>query len=559
MSQKNTTNRVLASAAAIAIAASGFSGLATAANAQDNVKPTYDLVLTNNGPLASTFPADGTSNLTIHKKVNPENFGTPDGKGQAQNNTPGDQAGKGYTFTLTRVATGEQLKNQNVFNELAKISQTQDRTVVSRVNANETLQSAGVTANPNGAAAYTLNTNAQGEATETGITNGVYLVQETASPDDTTSKVHPFLVFLPQPDPQAVPKTTADAQDWNDNVHVYPKNGRTNINKTVIDKDKNVGDAVEYTLSATVPASAQNETLRKFNLRDIFNSDELGDFSVLESTIQHKDGSTEKVEVTQGNATATDESTRGGNTAIEYTVPTENLKPGDVVSIKVSATLKDTRKDSEIINEAKTVVRHSGDDADHVTKPVEVITYVGNINLTKFSDLDGNNERDNATEEALAGATFELYRTRAAAEARAKNIDGDAPTGENAPVKTGTTDENGNLSFTGLHVNDFVNNADVSEFNGYFLVETKAPEGFVLPSADKNVREITLTKEDNTAAAGQPMIISNQTDIPNVPNERVMPQLPGTGENGIIVLGVLAFLLLGGAGVYAATRSRKTA
>ena len=55
------------------------------------------------------------------------------------------------------------------------------------------------------------------------------------------------------------------------------------------------------------------------------------------------------------------------------------------------------------------------------------------------------------------------------------------------------------------------------------------------------------------------MLISNQTDIPNVPNERVMPQLPVTGENGIIVLGVLAFLLLGGAVVYAATRSRKTA
>ena len=34
MSRKNTTNRVLASAAAIAIAASGLGGLATAANAQ---------------------------------------------------------------------------------------------------------------------------------------------------------------------------------------------------------------------------------------------------------------------------------------------------------------------------------------------------------------------------------------------------------------------------------------------------------------------------------------------------------------------------------------------
>ena len=557
MSRKNTTNRVLASAAAIAIAASGLGGLATAANAQGG--DTAATVENVNGPLARTFPADGTSSLTIHKKVNPDKFGKADGKGKAQNNTPGDKAGEGYTFTLTPVATGDQLTDQTVFNELAKISQTQDRTVVSRINANEKLKAKDITADANGKAAYTLETDKDGEVTETGIKNGVYLVQETESPDDTTSKVHPFLVFLPQPDPQAVPKATAADGDWNSEVHVYPKNGKTNINKTVIDKDKNVGDAVEYTLSATVPASAQNETLTKFNLRDIFNDKELGDFSVVGSNIEHKDGSTEKVEVTQGNATATDESTRGGNTKIEYEVPTENLKPGDVVSIKISATLKDTRKDSEIINEAKTVVRHSEDDAEHVTKPVEVITYVGNINLTKFSDLDGNDERDEATEEALAGATFELYRTREAAEARAKNIDGEAPTGENAPVKTETTDENGNISFTGLHVNDFVDNKEVSEFNGYFLVETKAPEGFVLPSADKNVREITLTKEDNTAEAGQPMLISNQTDIPNVPNERVMPELPGTGQSGVYALGLLAFLLLGGAGVYAAARNRKTA
>lgn len=557
MSRKNTTNRVLASAAAIAIASSGLGSFAIA-NAQDNdVNPPKAEVeySSTNGPLARTFPADGTSSLTIHKKVNPDKFGKADGKGQAQDNTPGDKAGEGYTFTLTPIATGDQLTDQTVFNELAKISQTQDRTVVSRINVNEKLKAKNITADANGKAAYTLKTDKNGEATETGIKNGVYLVQEKESPDDTTSKVHPFLVFLPQPDPQAIPKATASDGDWNNAVHVYPKNGRTNINKTVVDKDKNVGETVKYTLSATVPASAQNETLTKFNLRDIFNDKELGEFKVDNSVVERKGGAVDKIEVKQGEATATDESTLGGNTKIEYEVPVEGLKAGDIVKIELSATLLETREDSEIINEARTVVRHSGDDSDHVTKPVEVRTYVGDIEITKFSDLN-NDKKLNEGEEVLEGAVFELYRTKEEAEARVKNLDGKKP--ENA-VGHGTTDKEGKIKFEGLHVNDFADNAEVANHTGYFLVEVKAPEGFQLPNADENIKELKLTKAEHSTQEGNTLKISHQAEIPNIPEERFMPELPGTGQNGVYALGLLAFLLLGGAGVYAAARNRKTA
>lgn len=558
MSQKNTTNRVLASAAAIAIAASGFGGLATAANAQDG-DTTVITAEAGKGPLASTLP-DGNSTLTIHKKINPKSYGEADPKGAAQDGVAGKAAETGYTFTLKRVANAEQLRDQDVFNALAGLSQVQDRNIAGRINDNTTLQGKNISA-PTGSADFTLNTDENGVATQADIPNGVYLIEETESPANSTSQVHPFLVFLPQPDPAADTKATAATEDWNSDVHVYPKNGRTNITKTVVDANQNVGDRVNYTLTATVPSSAEGETLTKFNLRDIFNDKELGNFQFESATVQKDGAPTDLAGVTQGEPTAVPngDTGRGTNTYIDYVVPVNGLEPGDIVTVNLSAELLETREDSEIVNEARTVTRHSGDDSDKYTNPVDVRTYVGDIEITKFSDINDDGTRQEDSEEALAGAEFELYRTEEAARARAKDINGAVPEGENAPVATGTTNSEGKARFTGLHVNDFENNAEITTTN-YWLVETKAPDGFVLPGADENARPLTLTRTDNTAAEGQPVVlVSSQNDIPNVPNERVMPQLPGTGENGIIVLGVLAFLLLGGAGVYAATRNRKIA
>lgn len=553
MANTNKTNRVLASAAAIAIAASGLGGFATA-NAQPNAG-TVTQAEAGKGPLASTLP-DGNSTLTLHKKINPKTYGKADPKGAEQDGVAGEAAGEGYTFTLKRVATVDQLRDQDTFNALAGLSQVQDRNIANRINTNTVLQGKDITA-PTGNADFTLTTDANGVATQANIPNGVYLVEETATPDDgnASSQVHPFLVFLPQPDPAADTKATAAAEDWNRDVHVYPKNGRTNIDKKVIDANKNVGDRVTYTLTARVPSSAENETLTKFNLRDIFNNQELGDFQFVGAS-KNDNGTITPIEgVTQTGPTATPngDTGRGTNTYIDYVIPVDGLRGGDIVTVELTAELLDTREDSEIINEARTVTRHSGDDSDKYTNPVDVRTYVGDIEITKFSDVNSDGTRQEG-EEALAGAEFELYRTEAEARDRANNLGGATP--DNA-VGTATTNAQGKATFTGLHVNDFENNAEITTTN-YWLVETKAPDGFVLPGKEENVRPLTLTRANNTAQEGQQaVLVSNQNDIPNVPNERVMPELPGTGENGILVLGGIAFLLLGGAGVYMAVNSSR--
>ena len=555
MTKPNAYTKAISTASALAILTAGFASTTIAPAVAQDAAPAA-VAEAGKGPLATTFPADGTSTLHIHKRVNPADTKPANDKGDAETGAvPGSEAGEGYTFTLQKVASGDQLKDQAVFNALAELTHTQSRDVVNRINNDATLKGKNITA-PTGAADFTLKTDAQGVATQANIANGVYLVTETESPEGVTAKVHPFLVFLPQPDPSADTVIPAATGDWNTDVHVYPKNGKTDIKKAVVDAGKNVGDTVEYTLTATVPSSAQNEKLTKFNLVDMFNKAELGDFKLGKTTVTRGGNAVENITATQGTATALGAPTEdGSDTSISYDIPVDNLRGGDVVSVKVTAKLLDTRTDSEIINEAKTVVRHSGDESDKETTPVDVRTYVGDIELLKFNDKNKDGKRD-GKEEALKGATFEIYRDKAAAEARAKNPSGKATDA----VKTVTTDNEGKARFTGLHVTDFENNApvDAGKLN-YYLVEVKAPEGFVLPTADKNVHELTLTRADhNTAAEGSPvMLVNAQSEIPNVPDERIMPQLPVTGEQGVLILGGTALVLLAGAGFFATRKNKQ--
>ena len=200
MTKPNVCVKAVSTASALALLTAGFASTTIAPAVAQDAAPSV-VAEAGKGPLATTFPADGTSTLHIHKRVNPADTKPADGKGAAETGEiPGSEAGEGYTFTLQKVATGEQLKDQEVFNALAELTHTQSRDVVDRINADKTLKDKKITA-PTGAADFTLKTDAKGVATQANVANGVYLVTETESPENVTAKVHPFLVFLPQPDP----------------------------------------------------------------------------------------------------------------------------------------------------------------------------------------------------------------------------------------------------------------------------------------------------------------------------------------------------------------------
>ena len=98
-------------------------------------------------------------------------------------------------------------------------------------------------------------TEADGIASFTGLTYGVYLLAKSALPADATTDLSPFLVSVPM-------YVEAD-EDWNNNVYAYPKvrTGTLAITKTakVGDNDTpvyvNAGETIEYTISVPIPAT----------------------------------------------------------------------------------------------------------------------------------------------------------------------------------------------------------------------------------------------------------------------------------------------------------------
>jgi hypothetical protein len=100
-------------------------------------------------------------------------------------------------------------------------------------------------------ATYTKTTDSDGYAAFTNLPLGIYLVQETSSPNQVTGKVDDFLVSIP------MTKSSGDA--WNYNVYVYPKNETKYSDITI----KKVDATTKATLEGavfTLEKSSDNKT-----------------------------------------------------------------------------------------------------------------------------------------------------------------------------------------------------------------------------------------------------------------------------------------------------------
>lgn len=102
---------------------------------------------------------------------------------------------------------------------------------------------------------------------------GVYLLEETKSVSTEGKKYKaaaPSLVFLPTTDPKG--KKWIEDKQGKYTVYIYPKNSLNENIKTVEDANKQVGDTVTYTITATVPAVQRlekpSEDGRNYNLKD---------------------------------------------------------------------------------------------------------------------------------------------------------------------------------------------------------------------------------------------------------------------------------------------------
>ena len=552
--------------AAIALAAGlTFAGSAGFA-AQDAFAQTMNTtapVPASNVPDASGIGKDPVK-LTINKRVNPTELRNATGEKDEQ---ASGQPLAGVGFKAERIDID--ITNQENFNKVAKLAN--ERNIKGArdlgIAATETF----------------TDTDANGK-TSKDLPVGAYIITETKTPDaqdgETYVPAEPFIVFLPM--------TSSDGKSWNRDVQVYPKNSYAKVTKTVTDKDKNTenkgtGEAdkpgylgsrpaenavVKYTLDGVVPAAPQNRELKTLTLTDASKKEELRwDEGFIEGVFVVRGG--KEVAIDAANYTVNKQAdvpttntnglAAGANQAFTVAVDAKKagLKPGEIVRVKVKATmLKDDETSKGIENSVREsfVFRNPStgqEDAPKETPDDKVVTYVGDISIYKHGQKEGEQ-----SSKPLAGAVFAIGKCN-------KNKDGI----EGDAIQTGITNDEGKLTFPGLHVTDYVNDAEVTDtVANYCVVETKAPEGFATPKGKAATHEITLTRTTNNAlnqdktefeaVSGESTKIANGAVVKN--EEKTVPLLPSTGGMGILIVALAGLAIIGG-GAYAARRNSQSA
>lgn len=419
-----------------------------------------------------------------------------------------------------------------------------------------------------------------GVATFTDLPLGVYLVTEqTPTAGATTPNLGtdalvpaaPFLVYIPMTNPD-------DTSKWNYDVHVYPKNSKIGIEKSVRDAGEQVGDKLTWTITADIPVPTYTrETVTTPGGGEGEGEGEGGGeptttttdtVNPLASYVITDPVPSNRVTVRAEDVKVTAPKV-GDLIASDYTVAVDPVTNAVTVTFNDSGLKKlaDARHaaaeagqvgdaapqvivtiDAEILEVGTTdgVARNQATlttnvgNGDISVLSDEVVTHHRKVTVKKF-------DKENP-ETTLAGAEFELYVCNAKQELLEK-VEVGKPDASGTRVSTWVTGDNGTVVIDGLHVTNIADNQDIAlpDQKDYCLVETKAPEGYELltqpisfelpaPEAEGEVKDVVV-------------------DVPNI--KSVSPNLPLTGGPGIIALVLAGLALIGGGAWYGLRSSRR--
>ncbi|MDE0546713.1 SpaH/EbpB family LPXTG-anchored major pilin [Microbacterium sp. C7(2022)] len=463
-------------AASVALAASvGFgAALAVAAPASAVDGPNID--------------PDTTGSITIQK------FERPLGDLAETNGQPADTSGltplAGVTFTITPV---------NV-DLLTNAGWEEAQALTAALAADP----AAIPANL-GTATTLSATSATGITLAADLPVGLYLIREVDAPATVATKSAPFLVSIPLPTTNTEGETT-----WLTDVHVYPKNAVSAVEKTVDDSTAfALGDIVTWTIDATIPAFGAGETIEAYSIVDDLD-DRLA--YVAPATVAVTDAAGNPVALTAGTdytVSTTDpvtvEFTESGRTALLGAA-------GGTVTVTIDTEVTEVR-DGVITNTAFANVN------DSTIESNEVQTTWAKVKIFKHDAADDTL--------GLEGAVFEVFTAETGGEALEFTIDG-------ATVTQFTTDANGEVVIPGLKAGET-----------YWLEEVVAPDRYF--GLDSRVKVVV----NDTTHVGQEVAVDiANTQIPDW-------ALPLTGGNGTLTFGIAGgalVLIAAGAAVLIARR-----
>ena len=494
-------------------------------------------------PNGSTIDPDAATTLTIHKCEQTDANGVTEGTGNPDPQVECKPVA-GVEFTITKLNVD--LTTPEGWKQLADAKGDVVKAGALKSNTTQTITTGG-----DGLASFT---DAQTEV-------GAYLVSETRTPD----KVIPaedFVVTLPMTNPDNTTK-------WNYDVHVYPKNTISGVDKKVTDKPApGSGHDITYTITTSIPkvdypggarikryevVDQLDKRIKKDALTPVVkivgqNETPLADttdYTLI--TAEGADHNWATIQLTEeGRRKAAEARHNGtGETKVQVTL-----------TAKFDATVN---LEGDLSNTAGLIPNDSPnftwDPSNPGTKvpgipTTPVLSKYGKVVVTKT----GTDELADKTK--YNGAQFQVYEcTKTAGGATLR--DGDPSTQAVDPLtiggeKTFTTAGQGMVEINYLRANDYVDGVKkdtLTDEDHYCLVETKAPEGYTLQADPIPFRVLA----DN-ATAKAPTAVT-VTDVPKNAGFR----LPLTGANGVIFLTVAGALLVAGGAVVAYANKRRHA
>lgn len=496
---------------------------------------------------------DAKGSLTIHKFGNPTAEGQPSGTAADVEDVKANGGeileGVGFTvYKINKTADGATDIDVTTNEGLLAASKLKAGDFATGTQATQALIDSGVLTQ-----VATGTTNEKGEwVVSENLDLGAYLVVETG-PKEGYDPAVPFIAFVPMTSNGKVGDET-QGTTWNYDVHAFPKNYKDEEpDKTVKDKDQNAGDEnLVYTVTGTARQLKPNTERTQFQITD--QIDPKLTVTDVQVKVVKGDGSEQAL-------TATDDTDgkffEGNNVDVDLKPEVaKTLEAGDKVVVTITTTLKPEFENATDIAPNKGLVFQNNPDGTENSTPKEtpeVKTYWGGL---QFKKVDGDRN-------GLEGAEFQIVRQ--AAGEKCSDIDTtkkDSWTPVNGQqdgqVKTTfVSGQDGIVKITGLHVNDFEDNAEVveGEQSHYCLIETKAPKGKeLLPEALEFKLVATETSPERVYELVSVQVGANEGEVVN--SDDTTPNLPMTGGAGVGILAAIGAAIVA-AGAWFARRGSK--
>ncbi len=443
--------------------------------------------------------------ISVTKLTQPDTPGSP-GTGGVLPTPAGSDPIEDVEFTLDRI---------NI-----------DLTVPANWDQLATLTAAAAAANKDsGFTPRTETTDVAGQAVFNGLPVGVYLVTESntsaakvrGQPTTVSTHAAPWIVVIP---------TSIDNQ-WEYDIHAYPKNSVEDLSKTVNEGlATGFGSQLTWPISSTTGKLPTGSAYTGYRLVDELDP-RLGFLSV--SDARYND-----VLLDPGDYTVTPSDAASPPPAVTVTfaltsagLAKVNANSGKVLSFKLNTEVISAGSDGRIENEVKQYTRIDGKPEIETDSPDP--PPFSNWGLLEIVKEDGSNSK------ALSGAEFQVFASLTDAQNRTNPISVES---NGPPTTTFVTGDDGKTTtIIGLLVGQ-------DATRDYWIVETKAPPGYVA----------NLTPVQVTIEPGESKKLTRT--IPNTKQNR--PNLPVTGGAGTAAFSIVGLTLLGLAVLAATRRTRKS-